>query len=77
MTRHEQMRYRKMVKKRVENIYGLGPASAWSHMSEQQRSDAMLAQAAHIVLIQADSVASKLTLADAQELLRAGANLEG
>ncbi len=64
-------KYRSLAVAAVHSRYGKGPQSAWAHMSQAQRDDVYLAGAALIVLAQAESTARVLTLADAQEILRA------
>lgn len=70
LTKEAGKRFEKIVRDSIVSRYGKGPASAWAHMSEEQRRDALLAQGALLVLAQAETTAEKLTLADAQEMLR-------
>lgn len=69
LSNDNQRKYRKMIQDKACAIYGKGGNSAWDHMSGQQRQDALLAQAAIVILMQANSVAESLTLADAQEII--------
>ena len=71
LDKRARRKYQKMVEDNCAAAYGQGPRSAWAHMSERQRSDAQLAQAASLVLMQSDSTGERLSFADAQDMLRA------
>lgn len=67
----EKSRYHKLVLKECHRKYGASSNSAWAHMSEDQRFDALMAQAAQIVLVQAEETGKRLSFADAQDMIRA------
>jgi hypothetical protein len=72
ITKQDKKRWLKIAQDRLVDKYGLGKghASAWYHMSAEQREDAWITEAARLVLAQDSSIADRLTFAQAQEMLR-------
>lgn len=54
---------------RLRMRYGTGTSGAWAHMSEDQRADAVLAEAAQVIMAQDESVAEGRSFADAVRAL--------
>lgn len=71
LAKSERRRYNALAKNSCKSSYGFGPTSAWAHMSDDQRNDALMAEAAKIVLMQAAETGERLTFGDAQDMLLA------
>lgn len=71
LTKADRTRYRRLVAGKLTRQYGRGPTSIWAFLSDEMRQQLYLAEAANLVLSQDASVAERLSLADAQELILA------